>query len=62
MSRIGKKPIDIVKGVTITVNDRLVTVQGPKGTLTYEHRPEGALPGQTLLYEVQLVVAKKRVK
>lgn len=35
MSRIGNKPIDIVDGVTIDVSDsNLVTVKGPKGTLT----------------------------
>ena len=34
MSRIGKKPIEIPAGVTITVNkDNLVTVKGPKGEL-----------------------------
>ncbi|MGE6220926.1 50S ribosomal protein L6 [Nubsella zeaxanthinifaciens] len=35
MSRIGKAPINIPAGVTITVNnDNLVTVKGPKGELT----------------------------
>ena len=33
MSRIGKKPISIPKGVTITVKDSVVTVKGPKGEL-----------------------------
>ncbi len=34
MSRIGKKPVDTAKGVTITVGkDNLVTVKGPKGEL-----------------------------
>ncbi|MBN8836014.1 MAG: 50S ribosomal protein L6 [Sphingobacteriia bacterium] len=34
MSRIGKKPISIPKGVTITVgSDNVVTVKGPKGEL-----------------------------
>ena len=34
MSRIGKKPIEIPAGVTITVSkDNLVTVKGPKGEL-----------------------------
>ena len=36
MSRIGKKPVSIPKGVTITVDGSLVTVKGPKGTLTQE--------------------------
>ncbi|MEI6753074.1 MAG: 50S ribosomal protein L6 [Paludibacter sp.] len=34
MSRIGKQPISVPAGVTITVQDTLVTVKGPKGTLT----------------------------
>jgi large subunit ribosomal protein L6 len=33
MSRIGKKPIPIPKGVTVTVAADAVEVQGPKGTL-----------------------------
>ncbi len=34
MSRIGKKPIDLPKGVSITVDkDNTVTVKGPKGEL-----------------------------
>ena len=34
MSRIGKKPVSIPKGVTITVKDSVVTVKGPKGELS----------------------------
>jgi len=34
MSRIGKLPVTIPAGVTITVQDALVTVKGPKGVLT----------------------------
>jgi large subunit ribosomal protein L6 len=33
MSRIGKKPIAIPKGVTVTVDGNTVKVQGPKGKL-----------------------------
>jgi large subunit ribosomal protein L6 len=37
MSRIGNKPINISDGVTIDVSDKnLVTVKGPKGTLTQQ--------------------------
>ena len=37
MSRIGKAPITIPAGVTITVSkDNVVTVKGPKGELTQE--------------------------
>lgn len=34
MSRIGNLPIEIPAGVTVTVNAEVVTVTGPKGTLT----------------------------
>lgn len=33
MSRIGKLPVDIPAGVTITVGDKEITVAGPKGQL-----------------------------
>ena len=36
MSRIGKLPINVPAGVTISVQDTLVTVKGPKGVLTQE--------------------------
>ena len=36
MSRIGRAPIAVPAGVTVTVGeDNLITVKGPKGTLTY---------------------------
>lgn len=33
MSRIGKKPVEIVKGVEISVNGQTVKVKGPKGAV-----------------------------
>ncbi len=33
MSRIGKKPIELPKGVTVTINGKDVGVKGPKGQL-----------------------------
>lgn len=36
MSRVGKKPIAVPSGVEFTVKDNVVTVKGPKGTLTKE--------------------------
>ena len=36
MSRIGKLAISIPAGVTVEVNDNIVTVKGPKATLTQE--------------------------
>jgi large subunit ribosomal protein L6 len=40
MSRIGKNPVEIPAGVTVTVDGRNVTVKGSKGELAIETRPE----------------------
>ena len=41
MSRIGKLPVKIDAGVTITVDDsNVVTVKGPKGTLSQQMHPD----------------------
>ncbi len=37
MSRIGKLPIEIPSGVTITVDSDVITVKGAKGELTVPH-------------------------
>jgi large subunit ribosomal protein L6 len=34
MSRIGRKPVTVPKGVQVTVKDKKVTVKGPKGELS----------------------------
>ncbi len=39
MSRIGRKPITIPAGVEVTVDNGLVTVKGPKGTLSQKINP-----------------------
>ncbi len=40
MSRIGKLPIQIPSGVTITQKDEVVTVKGPKGELSQHVNPD----------------------
>lgn len=40
MSRIGNKPVPIVDGVKVTVSGGAINVEGPKGKLSYELRPE----------------------
>ena len=40
MSRIGNKPVSIVSGVSVNVADSQITVEGPKGKLSFTHRPE----------------------
>ena len=39
MSRIGKKPVEIPKGVTITKDGNLLKVKGPKGELSEKIHP-----------------------
>ena len=34
MSRIGKLPISVPAGVTLTLKDDVVTVKGPKGVVS----------------------------
>jgi large subunit ribosomal protein L6 len=40
MSRVGKKPIEIPNGVSVTLNGSEVTVKGPKGELKRSFNPE----------------------
>jgi large subunit ribosomal protein L6 len=42
LSRVGKRPVNIPKGVTVNLTDKKVDVQGPKGKLTIP------LPGQVI--------------
>ena len=36
MSRIGKHPVEVPSGVTVSVEDQTVAVKGKLGELTYE--------------------------
>jgi len=40
MSRIGKRPVPLPSGVTATTEGRILSVKGPKGTLTLQMRDE----------------------
>ena len=40
MSRIGKAPIEIPQGVTVKVDNNVVTVKGPKGELSQAVNPD----------------------
>ncbi|WP_394239246.1 50S ribosomal protein L6 [Niallia oryzisoli] len=40
MSRVGKKPIEIPAGVTISFDKNTVTVKGPKGELSRSFNPD----------------------
>jgi large subunit ribosomal protein L6 len=40
MSRIGKLPVTVPQGVTVTINKNAVVVKGPKGELRQDFPPE----------------------
>ncbi len=40
MSRIGKLPVSLPAGVTVSISGSAVSVKGPKGSLTRTFRPE----------------------
>ena len=40
MSRIGKKPVAVPDGIKVQVQDRTISVEGPKGKLDWTCRPE----------------------
>ena len=45
MSRIGKHAITVPAGVTVTIENNLVTVKGPKGELSRQINKEMKLSG-----------------
>jgi large subunit ribosomal protein L6 len=55
MSRIGKLPIDVPAGVTITVDSDVISVKGPKGELTVPHLSDVTVS----LEGTQALVARK---
>jgi len=46
MSRLGKKPITIPSGATVTLSDGAVTVQGPLGSLSRDFKPMIAIQSE----------------
>ncbi|HRI01312.1 MAG TPA: 50S ribosomal protein L6 [Saprospiraceae bacterium] len=62
MSRIGKKLIDLPKGVDIQIGKTSVTVKGPKGTLTQSIDPEMKITVDNGVLEVQRPSEQKRHK
>ena len=55
MSRIGKQPIEIPAGVTITVGDKDITVAGPKGQLVVPVQPKT----KTVVEGSQIIVTRE---
>jgi large subunit ribosomal protein L6 len=54
MSRIGKKPVPVPSGVTVTIDGSTVVIKGPKGELARTFRPELKITQQ----DGQLVVER----
>jgi large subunit ribosomal protein L6 len=40
MSRIGRKPLEIPKGVTVSITNDMVSTKGPKGTLSLKRHKD----------------------
>lgn len=55
MSRIGKLPIKIPSGVTITVDSEFVKVKGPKGELQ-----QFTMPGITVEQQEDFIIVKRQ--
>ncbi|WP_316786845.1 50S ribosomal protein L6 [Pedobacter frigiditerrae] len=63
MSRIGKNPINVPSGVTITVSkENLVTVKGPKGELTQAVDADIILTQEDGVFTVSRPTEQKRHK
>jgi large subunit ribosomal protein L6 len=43
MSRIGRKPVVVPASVKVAIEGSTIQVEGPKGKLSYSHRPEVAV-------------------
>ena len=54
MSRIGKQPIEIPKGVDVSLENHTAKVKGPKGELVYEMHPDVAVKKEDNVIHVAL--------
>lgn len=61
-SRIGKRPIALPAGVTVTIDGTTVTVKGPKGTLARTLRPEVTVSQENGTVLVQPVDESKQAR
>lgn len=60
MSRIGKLPITIPSGVTIDIQNNMITVKGPKGELQQTFEPEVKFTTQDDKVHVEIAEKSKR--
>ena len=61
MSRVGKKPIAVPSGVEFSVKDNVVTVKGPKGTLTKEFINKAELELESIMKLEQKIELKRTI-
>ena len=62
MSRIGKAPINVPEGVSITVDKHTVSVKGPKGELTQQIDPDITCKVEDGVLTVERPTEQKRHK
>ncbi|MEQ9405190.1 MAG: 50S ribosomal protein L6 [Cyclobacteriaceae bacterium] len=62
MSRIGKAPINLPEGVSITIDKNLVSVKGPKGELTQAIDPDITCKVEDGVLTVERPTEQKRHK
>ncbi|MFN4086629.1 MAG: 50S ribosomal protein L6 [Spirosomataceae bacterium] len=62
MSRIGKKIIQLPAGVSVSVESNVVTVKGPKGTLTQDIDPDMSVVVEDGILRVERPTEQKRHK
>ncbi len=62
MSRIGKAPINVPEGVSITVDKQTVSVKGPKGELTQQIDPDITCKVEDGVLTVERPTEQKRHK
>lgn len=61
MSRIGRKPIEVPKNVKVGVSGRTISIEGPKGTLKMEHRPEVGVKWDDAAKKIHVTVDADKV-
>lgn len=61
MSRIGRKSIAIPKNVKVAVSGRTVSIEGPKGSLKMEHRPDVSVVWDESEKEIRVSVDEQQI-
>ena len=62
MSRIGKKPVAVPAGVEASVRANVISVKGPKGTLSFAHHPDVSVALADGIFTVSKVGEAKRAQ